>query len=223
MIFRNSPRNMSRAKTASKAFSLIELLCVMSVIAILAVVSIPALRGRADDMNSGLQVAGGVMEFARQYAISQNTYVWVAVRSTTAVEDGRIAVIASKDGTDVLSWSKASIDIASSQDLELVGRVRNLPRIQVVDAATVPIPKLPSVSGAVKMATVSFQIGSGSASQDFNRAVQFTPTGEARVAAGGVDRYIDMALLPQQGSLADSNQAVIRIFGLTGKSMVYRN
>ncbi|GAT35481.1 prepilin-type N-terminal cleavage/methylation domain-containing protein [Terrimicrobium sacchariphilum] len=214
---------MSCPTIASKAFSLVELLCVIAVIAILTTVSIPALRGRANDMNAGLHVAGGVMEFARQYAISQNTYVWVAVRSSTSGEDGRIAVIASKDGTDLLSWSSASTDVASSTDLELVGPVRTLPRVRVVDAATASIPSMPAVSGAVKMAEVDFQVGSGSGSQNFNRAVQFTPTGEARVTSGVVDRYIDMALLPHQAALTDPNQAVIRIFGLTGKSVVYRN
>ena len=55
----------------------------------------------------------------------------------------------------------------------------------------------------------------------FTRAVQFTPTGEARVGAS-VSRFIDLAVL-EDSVVGSSNRAVLRLTGLTGKTSVQRN
>ncbi len=207
-------------------FTLLELLAVIAITAMLVGLSVPlfGMLSGSNEMNQSLQVTGGMMEQARQHAISQNTYTWLVVSTPSGDDDVRVAVVASKDGTDALAWSGSSVNISSSTAYELVGRVRSVPRVKVADVPTVAIDSLPNNNGATpsKMAQVDFSIGTGGQTRTFSKAVQFTPTGEARVA-GNVDRFIDLVLLPKNGPADSPNQAVIRVSGLTGKSMIYRN
>ena len=109
------------------AFSLLELLLVISIIVVLAVMTIPALSsikgGR--DLTSAAYSIAGILDQARAYAIANNTYVWVgitevdvSVASSTTPQvagNGRvaIAVVASRDGTRGYSFSSSSNGLSS--------------------------------------------------------------------------------------------------------------
>src|SRR5882757_4975045 len=161
-----------------RGFTLVELLSVIAIIALLATVAIPVLNTGNNEMNQGLQVTAGMMDQARQYAISRNTYTWLVVGVPSAAQDLQVGIVASKDGTDVLSWSASTVDLSTSTVYELVGRIRTVPRISVADTPSVTIVSLPDSGGTTpsKMAQVDFSMGTGAQAKKFTKAVQFTPT-----------------------------------------------
>lgn len=112
------------------------------------------------------------------------------------------------DGTDVQGWSPASTPLSGASNLEMVGKPLELPLVRVEDGT----------NAAGTLASVN--IVGGSPQQTYTRAVQFTPTGEARVG-NSVSRYIDMAILQGTGTQSP-NRAVLRVAGLTGKTSVQR-
>src|SRR5262245_26003946 len=101
-----------RVSSRSKAgFSLIELMSVVAISALVFATAAPALSGLTwvSGLNKNLLVLSGVLQQARQYAISKNTYAWVvfSMPSSSASLDSpiKVGLVASMDGTDVLGWS----------------------------------------------------------------------------------------------------------------------
>jgi prepilin-type N-terminal cleavage/methylation domain-containing protein len=96
-----------------RAFTLVELLVVMSIISVLMVLVAPAFTNRksADDMTKAADGIKGLLETARTYARANNTYTFVGFAEVDASVDssvspqvagnGRVAVAAviSKDGS----------------------------------------------------------------------------------------------------------------------------
>jgi prepilin-type N-terminal cleavage/methylation domain-containing protein len=204
-------------------FTLLELLCVISIIGALAALSSLGIKSilTGNLVGAGLQKLSGTLELARQYAISNNTYVWVMLSDSNAT-GMKVGMIASRNGIDSLMWSTNEVDIISSSDYELLGKISNLNQVRVDnDAPTVTISSLP-VTDTIPAAPAIVNIKVHTGGQDFvfTRAIQFTPTGEAR-ASSSVVRFIDMTMRPQQGN--SPNQAVLRVAGLAGKTSIYRN
>jgi prepilin-type N-terminal cleavage/methylation domain-containing protein len=106
---------------ANAAFTLIELLVVMGIIGLLMVLLVPAftsLRG-GTDVTSAAYTIKGVLDTARTYAKTNNTYVWVGfyeedISSATpgTAGTGRLvmSIVASKDGTNVYGSGTGIID-----------------------------------------------------------------------------------------------------------------
>lgn len=215
---------------AHKAFTLIELLTVIAIMGVLAVLGTSVVGGIAkrDGMNSSLQVLSGELERARQYAIAKNTHVWALLSENTSSRDASILVVASKEGIDTLAWSSSNVDLdANLQNYEVLDRLRPLKGVVVEDndtggSARVSLGNLPSTTPdeVADFTNINVSLKQDTQTIRFTRAIQFTPTGEARAGAS-LSRYIDLAVTPRLGS-SDPNQAVLRIAGLTGKSTVYR-
>lgn len=237
LVFLKIQRNMIATKRMTHScrnfgFSLVELLSVIGIVTVVAAASLPMVASmtKAQNVNSGVQIVGGVLDQARQYAISKNTYVWV-VFNMAATNDpsdySSVAILASKSGADSLDWATTKLSfpgtVSPASDLELVGKVRNLASVRFGDAPTVSIGSLPTET-AVAFATVDIDIVIAGATHTFTKAIQFTPTGEARMS-DALNRYMDLALLPlavpSHGEAP--NQAVIRVGGITGKTNIYRN
>src|SRR6266699_1079121 len=116
----------SNSKQRSRAaFTLIELLVVMAIIAILLLLVAPAFTnikgGR--DVTSAAYTIKGVLDTARTYAMSNNTYTWVGFYEEDVSQSstnpatagiGRLvmSIVASKDGTTVYNSNSTSIDPA---------------------------------------------------------------------------------------------------------------
>ena len=110
----------ARQSGNGKAFSLVELLMVLTIIIVMLALAIPAfntIKG-AGDVTKAVCDISGALEQARTYAMANNTYVWVGFyeedgsRLTTSPVTpgiGRvvISIVASKDGT---SYSQAQVN-----------------------------------------------------------------------------------------------------------------
>lgn len=215
-------------------FSIVELLTVVAVLTTLATLAVPALGSLAKGggMNSSLIELAGLLSQARQYAVSQNTYVWVALRPNSDQPDDpalSVVVLASKDGQDPSPWS--DYGPVPNTTIALLTKPKTFRQIRMEEAGTFGAPQigslasLPAATSANSPASsASFRVpvpGSSSA-QNFTRTIQFLPDGQARVAAGPID-LVELGLRPMRGATPnDHNVAVLRINGLTGQTTVYR-
>ena len=219
---------MNRSKTLPpSAFSLVELLVVMAIIAVLAALALPAISGltRGNRMNQNLLALGGIFEQARQVAISRNTFVWVAFSDPlpgTSSDGVLVATLAAKGGVDPLNWSTSPIALAGNPDLEIVGKPQTLAGVKIQDAGATHVPNLPAEDpgNLSSLQPVQLQIPVGGQAINFTRAVQFTPTGEARVKT--FVRFVEIGMVPVLPGSASANVAVWRLAEITGRATLYR-
>jgi prepilin-type N-terminal cleavage/methylation domain-containing protein len=220
---------------SASGFSLTELLVVIAIMAMLTVIGLPALSALSTSggMNETVAELGGLLDQARQYAVAQNTYVWVAFYPNTSATEGNtltVAIVASKDGTDPSPW--ADYGTIPSDTLGLMGRVKTFKQIKLSDAGAFTadlistLPTSPAVDSANNLAdnTAVFHIKlpGATAATSFTRAIQFTPRGEVRNNSNPID-IVEFGVQPQKHTTSDAhNVAVIRINGTTGQTLVYR-
>lgn len=141
------------------AFTLIELVVVIAIIAVLTVLLVPAfsnLRG-ANDLTNAAYTITGALEQARNYAMANNTFVWVgfyeeatvATSPTNATPPypgkGRLilAMVAAKDGTancqDPASNTGTRIPLTASQIIQ-IGKLIKIENIHMTDIGPPPSP-----------------------------------------------------------------------------------
>jgi len=206
-------------------FSLLELLTVLAITAVLAVMTIPSLSGlqRGNTVTGNLTVLSGLLEQARQTAVAKNTFVWVAFSDAPAdAVDGGVAValIGATGGVDSFGWNNASTSLSNYSDMELIAPVRVLKGVKLTGVSAISPNGLPPepTANLAALESIDFQVPFGGNSRHFTKALQFSPTGEARVKT--FRRTIEFGLVPATGDAA--NGAVLRLAGLTGKTSVYR-
>lgn len=223
-------------------FSLTELLVVIALMGFLAAASVPAMSALngSGKLNQTVSEVAGILEQARQYAIAQNTYVWVAFYEDSNAAGGNaitVAVLASKDGTDPTStapnYNFGTIPSAAAL-VNMICPLRTFSQVMLQDAGTITsstITKLPTMvldstnNGLAKnAASFSIKLPGASTTTTFNRYVLFAPSGEARNYASTID-VLEIGMKPRKGSgspTTEKNVAVLRISGLTGLTQVYR-
>jgi len=178
-------------------------------------------------MNQALTEISGLFEGARQYAVANNTYVWVVFDDSPHGDEDRllVATLASKTGIELAPWG--TDDTASgSARTRLLSKVRTFKQVKLSGAGVFgsdKISDLPEVPDAGDPGDSDFVLRlPGEGEENFEKAVEFTPSGEARNAATLIG-VIEIGLQPTHGRVADAdNVAVIRINGLTGQSTIYR-
>jgi Tfp pilus assembly protein FimT len=195
----------------------------------------PALTSLAkgNQMNQSLMELAGTLDQARQFAISRNTYVWVALFPNPNGASGdelSVVMLASKTGTDPAPWSNYG-SVPNAQ-IDLLGRPRTFSQIRLENAGTFDWGRIPGLAGKTPVtagnspadgtAVFMVRLPGAAAAVDFSRVIQFTPSGEARVSSSVID-VIEFGVHPTRGSVADDNNvAVLRVNGLTGQTTVYR-
>ncbi len=128
-------------------FTMVELLVVVAIMIVLVALTVPALTSMAkgNQMTQSLIEMTGLLEQARQYAISRNTYVWVAMRPNPNGANGdelSVAVLASKTGTDPVTWSSYGTTVPDNQ-IDLAARIRTFDQIRFEEAGTFTESKIP--------------------------------------------------------------------------------
>lgn len=220
--------NMNRT-VSTRGFSLLEILTVVALMAIVLGVSIPAISGlnNSGKANQTIAEVAGLLEQARQYAVAQNTYVWVVFN--TEVVNGadilHVTVVASRDGTDPQAYGAVP-----SGAFDLISRVRSFPQVRLTAAGNftpAQISGLPSTAGAANAlgagAIFNIKIPERATTSAFSQSIRFTPSGEARSASSPTD-FIEFGLQPAPTTSTPNtnNIAAIRVNGLTGQPRVYR-
>jgi prepilin-type N-terminal cleavage/methylation domain-containing protein len=216
--------------SSKKGFTLVELLIVIAIMAILAGLSVPALSALNRSGQAGLTFSklSETLEQARQYAVAQNTYVWVAFSaSPSSLGTGTqlsIAVVASADGTDLASnWTSS---VGPGTNLVQVSKMQTfqLTELQTPGKVT-PATILAEVGQAINStAKFSITLPGQNAATTFGQAIQFTPSGEARNTDGAPVDLVEFDVQPEKGpGIADPNNgAVFQVSGLTGETRIYR-
>lgn len=207
----------------SPGFNLIELIACMAIGCIVLSFSYPMIGSlsQGNEMTHSLQTIAGTLEAARQGAIAKNTYVWVAFASPDpASQDPAsvVVVVSSRTGLDPLKAASGAQSLAEHPDLE-IGKPEKLRSIQFEDSSKIVLSDLPPLdSPPAALEAVTWSISVAGEPRTFDRALLFTPTGEA--SAAGFNRYIEFGVMPVNGNSA--NQAIIRTAALTGRSRIYR-
>lgn len=224
--FRDS---LSTCGTRFRAFSLIELLGVLGILAMLSVVAGPALRslGMAGDINQAIADSSRFLELARMHAMANNTYVRVAI-ARVAGPGGRL-----NDGTILVAMSSADGAVGADDDMAdaakwpMIGRPLILANLAVddeLDTSVTTADVTPS-GGNVQEGTLITPVsrvvpGQGAVPVTFSSFIQFSPSGESRVARDEPARNIKLAF--QQVAGSRENPFILRLSGSNGGISILR-
>ena len=141
-------------------FTLVELLTVIAIVVILAAISVTALVGvsGAKQFTRSIDQIQGILDQAREYAIAQNTFVWVLFYpvdpSTLTPPDNSgdalyVAVVASNDGSDPVNFatpSPATIPYATgTTTVALIMPVVHIKQVAIGTASYFTQAQIPSL------------------------------------------------------------------------------
>jgi prepilin-type N-terminal cleavage/methylation domain-containing protein len=222
----------ARLRGSAAGFSLVELLMVLAVISLVMtfVVSGVSSLFRSDRFDQSLGTLSGLMDRAREAAVADNNYVWVAFTdnpSASALANGvGVMIFESQDGTDALNnftngTTSSPLAITTANDLRVVLPPQHLSGVNVMNAGSVTLANAPALTAASMPGSLALTLNSGATPYTFTRVIEFAPDGEARLGSGTWNNFVEFDL---QSSLATTSpdKAVLRISTLTGKMTVYR-
>ena len=211
------------------AFSLIELLTVVSICAVLSAIALPAmgaLRG-ANGLNKAAYDLGSQIEQSRAYAMAYSTYVWVALGNSTNAADNSLGAVvfsvASRDG---------SSNSASSSNLYQIGKAINTGQVALSDTSDLPFASRRTTVTQFASLPVSdataIEFPAKLAQYANMRLIRISPTGELLVQNAQANwqkfRWVEIGLRQTRGTqvVSGPNAAALQFAGLTGQYQVFR-
>ncbi len=251
-------RRRSRAIVRRRgAFTLMEMMVVMGIIATLMALLAPAfttIKG-GTDVTSTAYTIKGALDQARTYAKANNTYTWVGFYeenvsnpspNSVTPKVGRvlISIVASNDGTTIYDPS-SPLKITTTK-LAQVGKLIKIENVHLTTFTANPSgigstfdtrPNVPSAyrigDTAPPSSLTPFQYPVANpeptAQYTFVKAVQFSPSGEARVnnstSSYSLQTAAEIGLRPTHGTTVDTsnpNVVAIQFSGLGGTVVIYR-
>lgn len=156
------------------------------------------------------------MDFARQYAIAQDTYSYVAFSQNG--ENLTAAIFASRTGRPLFESTTSYLETAP--ELTAIAPAREISQITLAPAGsdyggwTPPPPPAPA-------ADLNRIWSINSPKRNYTSILAFTPSGAASVSSGGVlSEVIEFGLVPFNGD--GKKGFAVRISGLTGLNTLLR-
>jgi len=206
--------NQLSAMSERRAFSLLELLVVIAIIAALSALALPAfnsIRGAGGLTKTGSDMAG-ILEQARTYAMSQNTYVWVGFAATNNLGNDTlvVGVVASKTGST-----------NSSTDISQIIRTVRFENVQLVVA---PSSGLRPAAGSQLKDASAYQFTLTNPATTFgSQVIRWNSRGEASIGPA-LNKVIEIGLQSSSAGAirSASNYAAIQVGGLSGSVTVFR-
>lgn len=211
--YSNDPRksfwNLLVPARKGSAFSLVELLVVITIVALMSLLAIVGLNSASTSShtNKAMTSIGGMMDFARQYAIAQDTYTYVAFSTN------------STNLTATIFASSTGRSLFNSADLVKIAPPREIPQMILVSGGstyggwTPPTPPAPTTGAGTNWSITS-------QGKDYKTMVAFTPSGAASVKTDVLNEVIQFGLIPLNGD--GKKGFAVRISGLTGLNTLLR-
>jgi prepilin-type N-terminal cleavage/methylation domain-containing protein len=238
------PPQMHKSR-AAEGFTLVELLTVMAIMVVLLGLITPTLKSYkgSQDVTASAYNLRGVLENARNYAMANNTYVWVGFYEQdysnttppataqappyTGVGHVTIGVVYSKDGTNLVPDSTAGSVTLPAASLGQVGSLVQIYAVHVtalnqtdLDAASLEQTLINSSSPDT---TLRPFVALG---YTFYKTIRFNPRGESNVnSTDPCTRIAEVGLQPTHGDIKDSttpNLVAVQLAGIGGAVNIYR-
>lgn len=224
----------SRENGGIRAFTLVELLTVISIMAIMMVAVLPAfngIKGAGDVTRVAFDVAG-TLEQARSYAMANNTYVFVGFTERNGADAtqtgvGQILMVAmgSKDGTRSFGTGNSNlIPLTKLRRIENMHIEDSLPNSGTMSRP--PVDDACRVGNDAFLAQNSFTVPGNPSGGTFTKIIQFDPRGTASIQSGTVSipHWMEIGLVAARGSavVSKTNCAALVLDGVTGSAKIYR-
>jgi Tfp pilus assembly protein FimT len=243
------PSQWSVVSSPWSAFTLLELIVVLGSVAILIVLVAPAFTKMKSgtDITSAVHTVKGALDSARTHAKANHTYTWVGFAGSigsTVTGNVALAIVASKDGTDLGTSRNITNRIDITDLITPIGKVMRLDNTHIGDTGE-PTNDGTDFESRAPVNT-NYRVGAAGAAHDsdyyfieqqtqFDRWIRFSPRGEAVVKGGAtqIAHYAEVGLLPTHGSVLavtldqitgtySGNLVAIQISGFGGDVRIYR-
>jgi Tfp pilus assembly protein FimT len=232
---------VGRVGLRAAAFTLVELMIVISIMMLLMSFAAPTMSGilKGKKTEQAISVLTAVFEHARMEAVVQNTYIWVGL--TNKRPSGTSQTPSGQDEVWVMSFKGRNGERRPNGAFIPAASMRRIEGVSILDLGSLPqvisekLHKKASrgdlMNAAPSSSSISWAGNLDTGSVEFNQLILFTPRGEALLEDGVADRlpqpvpYVAMGLGNTVGGAIGKNDrdlAAILVDGFNGRVSVIR-